>query len=160
MIKTAVLVAAGLAAAPLLAQEQLYVYIKYKDATGASVRYRLDCLDADCKVDTKTGERRFSLATDRKNELLDALQAESKHFFAADDPSSGDDLVKVKLRYDTPGKRLEIERRLPREKPADLTPEMLQVIKAHFDLDFSKPVAPGPDAEKASDPSSARSGAG
>lgn len=156
MTRAAVLFAAGLFAAPLLAQEQAYIYVKYKDAAGASVRHKLDCLDAKCKLEVKTGEREISLTAKQKKALLDALQAESKQFFVAADPSSGDNLVKVKLRYDTPGKRLEIERRLPAEKPAGLTPEMLNVIRTHFDLDLSKPVSPVPGSEKTPVPSSAQ----
>ncbi len=154
MRRKAMLLAATLFAAPVLAQEQVYIYVSYKDATGASSRHKLDCIDAKCKVNIKAEERSISLSATQKKELLDALQAESKQFVVAADSAASDSLMKVKLRYDTPRKRLQIARRLPSDKPADLTPGMLQVIKAHLDLDLTKPVSPGSVAgdEKSADP--------
>ena len=142
MIRTVVLVAAALFAAPLVAQEEAYIYVSYKDSTGASVRHKLNCLDAQCKVDVNKEERHFRLSTAQRKALLDALQAEAKQFVVAADSASSGKLMKVKLRYDTPRKRLSIERRLPDDKPAGLTPEMLQVIKTHLALDLSKPAVP------------------
>jgi len=144
VIRTAILVAASLVAAPLAAQEEVYVYISYKDAKGAFSRHKLDCVDSKCKVTIKSAERSITLTNNQKKELLTAVQTESKQFVVAPDSASSDPSVKVKLRYDTPGKRLEIERRLPVDKPADLAPGMIQVIKAHLDLDLSKPLAPKP----------------
>ena len=46
MLKTVLLVVASLFAATLVAQEQAYIYVSYKDATGASFRHKLDCLDS------------------------------------------------------------------------------------------------------------------
>jgi len=142
MVRTAVLISASLFAAHLLAQEQVYIYVSYKDAKGASSRHKLDCLDSKCKVSVKSADRSISLSDDQKKALLGALQAESKQFVVATDSASSDSRLKVKLRYDTPGKRLEITRRLPVDKPADLAPELVQVIKTHLDLDLSKPVSP------------------
>jgi hypothetical protein len=144
MLRTAVLVAASVFAVSLHAQEQVYLYVKYKDAAGESVRYRLDCVDADCNVDTAAGERRLTLNADQKKSLLEALQAEAGHFVVAIDPAPGGSLMKVKFRYDAPLKRLQIERRIPVERPASLTPEMRQVMAIHFGLDLSKPVFSGP----------------
>lgn len=153
MIKTAVLVAASLFAAPLLAQEQVYIYVSYKDANGASFRHKLDCVDSECKVNVKEEERSISLSAAQHKELLDALQAESKQFLVAADPSLIGNLMKVKLRYDTPRKRLQIERRMPGDKPADVTSELRQVIKTHLDLDLSKPVLPKTSATPENEPS-------
>ena len=155
MKKTAVLVVvASLFAAPVLAQEQVYIYVSYKDAKGASSRHKLDCLDSKCKVNIKAEELTISLSAAQKKELLDALQAESKQFVVAADSATSDNLMKVKLRYDTPRKRLSIARRLPSDKPADLTPGMIQVIKTHLDLDLSNPVLPRSAAgdEKSAEP--------
>lgn len=135
------LVAATFFATPLAAQEQAYVYVRYNDANGASVRHKLDCLDSNCKLEIQTEERSISLSAVERKELLDALQAELGQFYIADDTASSDKLMKVKLKYDSPMKRVEIERRLPADKPADLTPEMLRVIEMHLDLDLSRPVS-------------------
>mgnify|MGYP001822142025 FL=1 len=102
MLRTAALVAASVFAVSLHAQEQVYLYVKYKDAAGESVRYRLDCVDADCKVDTAAGERRLTLNADQKKSLLEALQAEAGHFVVAIDPAPGGSLMKVKCRSDAP----------------------------------------------------------
>lgn len=154
MKTTTVLLAASLFAVPLLAQEQVYIYVSYKDVKGTSYRHKLDCVDSKCKLNIKDEERSSSLSTVQKTELLDALQAEAKQFVVAADSASSDKLMKVKFRYDTPKKRLVIERRLPADQPADLTPGMLQVIKAHLDLDLSSPVLPTPTAgdEKSAEP--------
>ena len=154
MKKSAVLLVACLFAAPLFAQEQVYIYVSYKDAKGASFRHKLECVDSKCKVNIKEEERSISLSAAQKKELLDALQAESKQFVVAADSAASDNLMKVKLRYDTPRKRLSIARRLPSDKPADLTPGMIQVIKTHLDLDLSNPVLPKPDTggEKSVEP--------
>ena len=142
MIRTVVLIAASLFATPIVAQEQVYIYVKYKDTTGTSSRHRLDCIDLQCKVSVKSEERSIVLSEDQQRELLSALQAEAKQFVVKADSASSDQLVKVKLRYDAPRKRLQIERRLPADKPAELTPEMIQVIKTHLDLDLTNPVSP------------------
>ena len=144
MIRPTVLLACSLFAAPLLAQEQIYIHVSYKDSKGASVRHKLDCVDFKCKVNVKEKDRSVSLSAAQKKGLLDALQAESKQFVVAADSTASDNLLKVKLRYQTPKKRLQITRRLPGDKPADLTQGMLQVIKTHLDLDLSNPVLPEP----------------
>ena len=156
MTRTAILLILGLFSAPLLAQEQIYVYVKYKDAKGGYVRHKIDCLDSACKVVVKTQQRQTNLSAEQKKALLEALQAESRRFVAAAEAVSSSNQVKVKLRYDSPGKRLVIERRLPAERPAALSPKMLQVIKAHLELDLSEPLLPGPAA---ADDTSAGSGA-
>ena len=143
MIRLTLLVAATLFATPLVAaqeQEQAYIYVRYNDANGASVRHKLDCLDSECKLSIKSEVRSMSLSAVEKKELLDALQAELDQFHIATDTASSDNLMKVKFKYDSPGKRVEIERRLPADKPADLTPEMLRVIETHLELDLSRPV--------------------
>lgn len=147
-LRTAVLVAAGLLAAPLLAQEQVYVYVSYKDPSGASFRHKLDCLDSKCQASTNQVRRPIGLSDEQRRELLDALQAESKRFAVRAD-ASATDALKVKLRYDSPGNRLSIERRLPGDKPADLAPGMIQVIKAHLGLDLSNPLLPGSAEQEA-----------
>lgn len=142
MTRTVVLIAASLFAIPLFAQEQVYIYVKYKDATGTSSRHQLDCIDLKCKASVQSEERFITLSEDQQKELLGALQAEVKQFVVKADSASSDQLVKVKLRYDTPRKRLQIERRLPADKPVELTPEMIQVIKTHLELDLTNPVSP------------------
>ena len=156
MTKIAVLAAAALFAAPLAAQEEIYIYVNYKDASGASYSYKLDCLDSKCTASTNTAERTINLSEGQRDELLGALQAESKRFAVSLEPVAGDDLMKIRLKYYTPRKRLKIEHRVPADKPAGLSPEMIQVIKAHLDLDLSTPVSPK-TAEQA--PTSAKPGA-
>jgi hypothetical protein len=160
MTRVAVLFVAALFAAPLLAQDEVYLDVKQRDTGGESTRYRLDCVDARCTVETKTGKREVGLNDAQQKALLGAVQAEARQFSVGGEPAAGDARTKVKIRYDTPGKRLEIERRLSAEKTADLTPELREVIKAHFELDFSKPASTGTDEEKAAAPSVTSTGAG
>jgi hypothetical protein len=141
MIRTFVCIVASLFATALVAQEQVYIYVKYRDATGTFSRYKLDCIDLKCTLSAKSVDRSIVLSEDQQKELLGALQAECKQFVVADDAASTDHLVKVKLRYDTPTKRLEIEQRLPADKPAELAPEMIGVIKTYLDLDLSEPLS-------------------
>lgn len=160
MTRVAVLLAAALFAAPLLAQDEVYLYVRHKEASGQSARYRLDCVDARCTVATEKGKREVGLDDAQQKALLGAVQAEARQFSVGGEPAAGDARTKVKIRYDTPGKRLEIERRLSAEKTADLTPELLEVIKAHFELDFSKPPPAAEEKEKAPAPSVTSTGAG
>jgi hypothetical protein len=143
MTRIVAIIAAALFATSLVAQERVYVYVKFKDATGASSRHRLDCLDLQCKLSVKSDERPIVLSADQQRELLSALQAEARQFVVAPDSASRDQLLKVKFRYDTPTKRLEIERRLPADKPAELAPEMIRIVKTLLDLNLSEPVSPG-----------------
>jgi hypothetical protein len=142
MTRIAAIIAAALFAPPLVAQERVYVYVKFKDATGTSSRHRLDCIDLQCKLSVKSDERSIVLSADQQRELLSALQAEAKQFVVTPDSASSDQLLKVKFRYDTPTKRLEIERRLPADKPAELAPEMIRIVRTLLDLDLSEPVSP------------------
>jgi hypothetical protein len=135
------LLAAGLFATSLLAQEQVYLYVSYQAAVETSFRHKLDCLDTACKLEMNNTERNVRLTTEQRQRLLHALQTESKRFNVALDPVLSGKPIKIKFRYDTPTKRLEIERRLPADQPVDLTPEMLQVIKTHFELDLTRAVS-------------------
>jgi hypothetical protein len=140
MKRIAVLFAAGLFAAPLPAQERIYLYVSYRDASGTSLRHKLECLDTACKLEINHSERNVRLSAEQKQRLLQALQAESQQFKVAMGAAVSDKRTKVKFRYDTPTQRLEIERRLPADQPAELTPQMLQAIKTHLALDLTQPV--------------------
>jgi hypothetical protein len=150
MKRIAVLFTAGLFAMPLLGQEQIYLYVSYQDAKGMSLRHKLDCLDVACTLEINASQRRLQLSAEQRQQLLSALQAESQQFRVAIDPPVSDRLIKVKLRYDAPMKRLEIERRLPADQPADLTSEMLQAIKTHLEIDLAQPLLPTSSSNKAS----------
>ena len=134
MTRGVIVLTVALFAAPLLAQEQVYLYVKHTDAAGESVRYRLECVDLKCTADTKAGKSDITLDDAQKKALLGAVQAEARRFVVAADEVPADELTKVKLRYDTPMKRLEIERRLPAAKSPELTPEMVGIIRTYFTL--------------------------
>ena len=138
MKRIAVLLAAGLFASGLLGQEQIYLYVSYQDTGATSFRHKLDCLDVACKLESDNHGRKLNLSAEQKSQLLHAMQVESRRFSVAMDPLLNDKRLKVKFRYDTPSKRLEIERRLPADQPADLSSEMLQVIKIHLKLDLTQ----------------------
>ena len=146
MVRIALLVAAGLFAAPLLAQEEVYIYVSYKDAAGVSSRHKLECLDAGCEVTVKGQKRAVTLSDEQRQGLRDALQAEAKQFVVAADSVSREKSFKLKFRYNVPRKRLEIEQRFPADEPGKLTPEMLEVIKTHLELDLSSPLVPPAEA--------------
>ena len=160
MTRGIVFLVVALFAAPLLAQEQVYLYVKHKDAAGETSRYRLECVDADCKAETKAGPRDIKLDDARKKALLDAVQAEARQFVVAAGEASADEVTKVTLRYDAPTKRLDIERRLPAAETADLTSEMLGVIRTYFELDLAKPAPADPQPGDAPAPSPGKAGAG
>jgi hypothetical protein len=156
MKRIAVLVTAGLLAMPLLAQERIYLYVSYRDAIETSFRHKLDCIDTACKLVINNTERNLRLTAEQKQQLLHALQVESKQFDLVQDPAPGDKPIKVKFRYDTPGRRLEIERRLPADQPAELTPAMLRVIQTQLGLDLTQPLVPRAASSEAMDVEPAR----
>jgi hypothetical protein len=142
MKRIAVLFAAGLFITPLLAQERIYLYVSHRDDEGTSLRHKLECLDTACKLEINNTQRNIRLSAGQKQQLLQALQAEAHQFKVVMGPAVADKPTKVKFRYDTPTQRLEIERRLPADQPAALTPQMLQAIQSHLALDLALPLAP------------------
>ena len=60
-------------------------------------------------------------------------------------PKSGERLIKIKFRYYTDRKRLEVMQRLPVEQISDVSPELTAVIETYFSgLDLSSPGSPEP----------------
>ena len=159
MIKNTVLaVAMALFATTVSAEERFYIYISYKDAAGTHYRQSLDCLDSQCEVKNNDTVRAMTLSADQRTELLGAFEAETRTFTLKSDEEPGDRLVKLKYRYQTLTRDFSISRRLPDKKLAEVTPEMLKVIKANIGFDLlslvppkgetgeEKSAAPKPDA--------------
>ena len=139
-------VSAMLISSAAAADEYLYLYVSAKDADGSSVRHRLECTDAKCKAELAGEARPLELTDEQKGELIGALQAETRQFVLGDDDAADDDLVKLKMRYETRRQRLAIERRIPAGNADAVTPQMRDVLKAYLELDLADFVSAEPEA--------------
>jgi len=144
MKRAAIGLATILFASVAAAQEYVYIYVNYKNADGTSSRHKLECTDADCKAGNKKEVRPVRLSDAQRGELLKALQAEMRQFALEGDPAPGGNTMKLKIKYETPQKRMSIERRLGVDSPEAVTPEMHGVLKAYLDLEIKKPESPAP----------------
>ncbi len=144
MKKAAIGLAAMLIASAVAAEEYVYIYVSYKGADGASSRHKLECTDASCKAEIKGEVRPMSLSDAQRGELIEALQTETRQFTLEGDSASGDNTMKLKVKYETPQRRMSAERRLGADNPDAVTPEMRNVLKAYLDLEIKKPELPAP----------------
>jgi hypothetical protein len=139
-------VSAMLISSAAAADEYLYLYVSAKDADGSSVRHRLECTDDECKAELAGEARTLELSDAQRGELIGALQAETRHFVLGDGVAGDDDLVKLKMKYETRRQRLAIERRIPADNPDAVTPQMRAVLKTYLNLDLARFVPAEPEA--------------
>jgi hypothetical protein len=82
-------------------------------------------------------EQSVSLSKEQRDQILAAFQAETKRFDLKSSPISGGRLVKIKFKYLTEKKRLQISTRLPDDQLAEVSPEMTAVLKTYLGLNLS-----------------------
>jgi hypothetical protein len=74
----------------------------------------------------------------QRAQILQAFQTEVKRFDIKKTPKPGDRLIKIKFKYLTDRKRLEIMQRLTVEQLSGVSPELTAVIETYFlGLDLS-----------------------
>ena len=149
MTRTIFALAAALYASSLFAEEEIYLYTSYNINEGTRVSHMMKCRDSLCKIDNYTAEPPISLTKSltkaQRANILEAFQAEVKRFDIKSTPKSGDRLIKIKFRYLTDRKRLEITQRLPVEQLSDVSPELTAVFETYFSgLDLSSLGSPEP----------------
>jgi hypothetical protein len=133
--------AAALFASSLFAEEEIYLYSSYKNSAGNSIRYKMDCLDSRCKINNSK-ERSVSLSREQRDQILAAFQAETRRFDLKGSPKSSDRLVKIKFRYLTDRKRLQISMRLPDDRLDEVSPEMTAVLETYLELNLTNLKSP------------------
>jgi len=138
MTRMIFVLATALFASSLFAEEEIYIYSSYKNSAGNSIRHKMDCFDSKCKIINPMEERSVSLSKEQRDQILAAFQAETKRFDLKSFPKSSDRLVKIKFRYLTDGKRLQISTRLPDDQLAEVSPEMTEVLKTYLELNLSE----------------------
>jgi len=129
--------ATALFASSLFAEEEIYIYSSYKNSAGNSISHKMDCQDAKCKIKNPMEEQSVSLSKEQRDQILAAFQAETKRFDLKSSPKSSGRLVKIKFRYLTDGKRLQISTRLPDDQLAEVSPEMTAVLETYLQLNLS-----------------------
>lgn len=145
MMRTIVVLAVALYASNLFAEEEIYLYTSYNNNEGTRVSHKMDCRDSLCTIENNTAESTISLNSAQRDQILQAFQVEVKRFDINSTPKSGDRLIKIKLRYLTERKRLEITQRLPVEQLTDVSPELTAIIETYFTgLVFSRLGSPEP----------------
>ncbi len=135
-----------ISSAAAAADEYIYLYVSAKDADRSSVKHRLECTDAKCKAELAGEARTLELSDAQRAELLGALQAETRQFVVGEEVAGDEDLVKLKMRYETRRQRLAIERRIPADTPEAVTPQMRAVLKTYLNLDLARFVSAEPEA--------------
>lgn len=145
MTRTIFALAAALYASSLFAEEEIYLYASYNINDETRVSHTMKCRDSLCKIVNNTTEPPLSLTRTQRDQILEAFQAEVKRFDIKSIPESGEHLVKIKFRYLTDRKRLEITQRLPVEQLSDVSPELTAVFETYFSgLDLSSLKSPEP----------------
>lgn len=139
---------AGLYASNLFAEEEIYLYTSYNNNEGVRVSYKMKCRDSRCMIESKTAKKPISLTRAQRDQILEAFQAEVKRFDLKRSPESGNRLVKIKFRYSTDRKRLDISQRLPVDQLSDVSPELTTVLETYY---------PGFDLSRLGSPESATS---
>jgi hypothetical protein len=149
MTKAIAVLAAMLATSAFASDEYLYIYVSYKGADGTSARHRLECADAECKAEIKGAARPVSLSGEQRAEVLKALQAETTRFVLQGESAPADNPMKLKIKYETPQRRLSIERRVSMDDTGAVSQEMRGVLAAFLGLELhvKVPDAPAPEEE-------------
>jgi hypothetical protein len=129
--------AAAMFASSLFAEEEIYIYSSYKDSAGNPISYQMDCRDSRCNIENPTKEQSVSLSKEQRDQILAAFQAETRRLDLKSAPKSSDRLVKIKFRYMTDGKRLQISTRLPDDQLTEVSAEMTAVLETYLNLNFS-----------------------
>ena len=140
MKRTFFILFAALYASSLFAEEEIYLYTSYNNNEGSRVSHKMKCRGSNCVVEGGTADQPIALTKAQKDQILEAFQVELKRFDIKSAPESGDRLVKIKFRYSTDGKRLDLTQRLPRARLSDVSPELTAVLENYFPgLDLFQP---------------------
>ena len=129
--------ATTLVASSLFAAEEIYIYSSYNNSAGNSISHKMTCQDSRCTIENPMKEQSVSLSKEQRDQILAAFKAETKRFDLTPPTKSSDRLVKIKFRYMTDGKRLQISKRLPDDQLADVSTEMAAVLETYLELNLT-----------------------
>ena len=143
MMRIIFALAAFLYTSSIFAEEEIYIYTSYHNNDKVRVSHKMSCRDSRCMITSNAAEKSIVLTKIQRDQILEAFQAEVKRFDIQSDPKSGDRLVKIKFRYSTDGKRLNITQRLPVDQLSAVSTELAAIIETYFPgLDLSRLGAP------------------
>jgi len=151
MKATVMAIGAVLLASAAAADEYVYVYVKAPDAGGEAVRHRLKCIDAKCELEINGQSRALELTDEQRESLRTAVMAETKAFSLDEDDVSDAGAVKIKFKYETPRRRVGIERYVPAGDTEAVTPEMGALFASLFELHL-RPADPESTVDQPSEP--------
>lgn len=136
----------------LFAEEEIYLYTSFNNNADVRVSHKMKCRDSQCMINSNTTNIPISLTTEQRDQILEAFQAEVKRFDINKSPESDKRLLKIKFRYSSDSKRLDITQRLPVDQLSDISPEMTAVLETYYPgFDLSSLGSPGSAAsDKAS----------
>lgn len=137
MTKTILALVVVLFSSNISATERIYIDTRYNNANEKPVLRNLACRDSQCAIQSRLGEGSITLSDAQRDRILKAFQTELNRFDINPHPNPGDQSVRIKLKYTTDRKRLEITRNLSIEQLADVSPELAAVIKTFLGEDLS-----------------------
>ena len=139
MIRYIFAVAASFYASTLFAGEDIYLYISYKnnDESGR-VSHRMKCQDSKCMIESNATKQSIALTQTQRDQILQAFQTELNRLDIKSKTDSGNGAVKIKFRYSSGSKRVDITQRLPANQPSVVSMELTTVAETYFpNLDIS-----------------------
>ena len=138
-------VVASLYASTLFAEEEIYLYIRYNNDENGRVSHKMKCQDSRCMIESNAAERSIALTQTQRDQILEAFQTELNRFDINSETESSNRSVKVKLRYRSNTKRVDITQRLPADQLSVVSTELTTVFETYFpDLDLSRLGRPKP----------------
>lgn len=152
MTRTISALAVTLFASSLSAEERIHIYTSYKDSDVTSVQRKMDCIDSQCKIEDGAAKRSIKLSQAQRDEILAGVKAEAQRFNTKHTPTPGDWTLRVKVRYQTDGGRLEVTRDLLDGQFDNVSPELSAVIKTYLGQNLSNPGSAEPPADDTKKP--------
>ncbi len=143
MLRHVFAVAASLYASTLIAEEEIYLRIKYVNDENGRVSHKMQCQDSRCTVKSNAAEQPVDLTGTQRAKILEAFQAELGQLDLNSKTESGNRPVKIKFRYRSGSRRVDFTQYLPADQLSGLSTELIAVFETHFpDLDLFSPRLP------------------
>lgn len=155
MLRPVFAIVASLYASSLFAGEEIYLYIKYTNDENARVSHKMQCQDSRCTVASNAAEQPLTLTGTQKDQILNALQSEVSRLDITSKTEAGSRPVKIKFKYRSESKRVDITQHLPADQLTVLSAELTTVLETYFaglDLSSLGPAEPATSHEEPAAP--------
>ena len=132
-------------ASTLFAEEEIYLYIKYVNDDNGRVSHKMTCQESKCMIENNTIEQPVALTKTQRAQILEAFQTELSRLDINSKTDSSSRSVKIKFRYRSDSRRVDVTQRLPADQLSALSTELTTVFETYFpDLDLSSLGVPAP----------------